>query len=157
MLKPAICYKEELEKNFAEELYTDKFFWYAGYGNCTEPPEIKPKDGRYQWVIIGEDGHVEGYFAYQIGPETDTVFNIGLYSFNGNGLYVVNSVLKKMNELVNEHRRIEWRMVGGNPIQEAYDQFCKKNGGNIVKLHQVIKDIHGKWHDEYIYEIVKGE
>lgn len=154
MLKPAICYKEELERKFAEELYSDKFFWYAGYGSCTEPPEIKPKEGRYQWAIIGEDGHVEGYFAYSIQPEMDTVSNFGLYSFGGNGLCVVNNVLKKMKELIKEYRRIEWRMVGGNPIQEAYDKFCKENGGRVVCLHDVTKDNHGEWHDEYIYEIV---
>ena len=157
MLKPAILYKEQLEHRLAEQLYTDEYFWYSGYGSCNELPIIKPQDSCFQWAIIGENENVEGYFAYQIQPETDTVLNFGLYSFNGNGLYVVNSVLKKMNELVNEHRRVEWRMVGGNPIQEAYDRFCKKNGGNIVMLHQVTKDIHGKWHDEYIYEIVKGE
>jgi hypothetical protein len=63
-----------------------------------------------------------------------------------------------MVELVNKHRRIEWRMIGGNPVQRHYDHFIKHFHGSRVVLHDVCKDGEGKYRDEYIYEILnKGE
>ena len=47
-------------------------------------------------------------------------------------------------------------MVGGNPIKKHYDKFCKKYDGNILKLKDVFKDRNGKYHDDYIYEIIDG-
>ena len=60
-----------------------------------------------------------------------------------------------MERLVSRYRRVEWRMVGGNPVQKHYDRFCEKFGGNRVVLHQVTKDENGNYRDVYIYEIVK--
>ena len=155
MLKPAILYKEIVEKKFAEYLYSDDYFWYAGYGTCNELPKIESKDEKYQWVMVDNEDNVVGYFAYQIQSETDTVINFGLFSFDRGNPLVGIDLFNKMNELLNEHRRLEWRMIGGNPVKKHYDRFCNKNGGNCVCLHDVTKDIHGKWHDEYIYEVIK--
>lgn len=158
MLKPALLYKDVLEKKFAEQLYTDNYFWYAGYGGCNELPSYETRDEKYQYAIVGENDKVIGYFAYQIQGITDTVvLNFGLYSFdNGNPLVGID-VFNKMEELIAEHRRVEWRMVGGNKIKKYYDKLCQKHGGNCVQLHQVTKDNHGNWHDEYIYEIVRSD
>lgn len=170
MLKPAILYKDIIEKRFAEQLYSDDYFWYTGYGTCTELPVIKSDgDGYYQWAIVRpkpkdmtekeyyekRDEYVIGYFAYRIHTETDTVCNFGLYSFDRGNIIIGFDVFNKMEELISEHRRMEWRMVGGNPIKKSYDKFCKRHNGHIAKLHQATKDIHGEYHDEYIYEILK--
>lgn len=47
-------------------------------------------------------------------------------------------------------------MVGGNTVKKYYDKFCKKYDGNIFKLKDVFKDRNGKYHDDYIYEIIDG-
>lgn len=160
MLRPAILYKDIIEKKFAEQLYSDNYFWYTGYGSCNDLPEIVAQDERWQWAIVmpeteEHEEKVIGYFAYQIVPETDTVMNFGWYSFDRGNPLVAKNVFDKMEELVREHRRIEWRMIGGNPVKRGYDSFCKKHNGNCVCLHQVTRDVHGEYHDEYIYEILK--
>ena len=48
-----------------------------------------------------------------------------------------------------------FHLIGGNSVQKHYDKFCDKHNGHRVCLHQVTKDIHGQYHDEYIYEILK--
>ena len=154
MLKPAILYKDRLEKKFAEFLYTDDYFWYTGYGGCNELPKIDSRDEDYKWVIVDNNDNLIGYLAYRIEFSTDTVLNFGLYSFDRGNPLVGKDLLSKMEELVSEHRRIEWRMISGNSVQKHYDKFCKKHNGNRVCLHQVTKDIHGQYHDEYIYEIL---
>jgi hypothetical protein len=154
MLKPAIIYKDVIEKKFMEYLYTNDYFWYSGYGACNELPEIKLSDGCYQWAVVDTKENVIGYFAYRIETGTDTVLNFGLFSFDRGNPLIGMDVYNKLSELIKDHRRLEWRMIGGNPVKRHYDSLCSKFGGNCVCLHDVTKDNHGEWHNEYIYEIV---
>ena len=81
-----------------------------------------------------------------------------MFSFDrGNPLIGVD-LFNEMKKLIHNYKlhRIEWRMVGGNPIKKHYDKFCKKYNGNILKLKDVFKDRNGKYHDDYIYEIIDG-
>ena len=41
MLKPAILFKDELERKFEEQMYTQDFFYYTGFDGSTFIPEIK--------------------------------------------------------------------------------------------------------------------
>lgn len=41
MLVPAILYKEEIEKAFAKELYTNDYFYYYGFAYGNSLPEIR--------------------------------------------------------------------------------------------------------------------
>ena len=174
MLKPAMLYKAELEKKFAEVMYDDDYFLYMGYAHGHELPKIEPRDNVYQWAIVRETKinidplgvfqelrytptkeNVIGYFAYQIQPETDTVYNFGLYSFDRGNPIIGGDVFYKMKELVEKHRRIEWRVIGDNPVIRHYDKFCYMNNGRKVTLHNVTKDHNGIYRDEHIYEIVR--
>ena len=85
----------------------------------------------------------------------DCVSNFGLYSFDKGNVVVGIDLFKEMERLVNRYHRVEWRMIGGNPVKKHYDRFCAKHGGNVVVLHDVVKDLEGNYLDEYIYEIVK--
>ena len=176
MLKPAYMYKTEIEKEFAKVMYDDDYFLYMGYPHGHELPKIEPRDNVYQWAIIGKEKQtndmwdvlsevveiprkpkekVIGYFAYQIQPETDTVLNFGLYSFDRGNVQIGYDIYNKMKELVSKYRRIEWRVIDGNPVVRHYDKFCKKNNGNRVTFHKVIQDTNGIYRDEHVYEIVK--
>lgn len=155
MLKPAILYKEEIEKAFAENLYTDDFFLYSGYPTCNELPKIEAVDDIYQYAVLDTNGNLIGWFAYRVELGTSTVYNFGMYSFKRGNPYFGKVIFEKMEELVRDFRRVEWRMIGGNPVQKSYDRFCEKHGGYRSHLHKTTKDLHGNYHDEYIYEIVK--
>lgn len=154
MLKPAVLYKDEIEREFAQWLYTDELFYYIGYAHANVPPTIEPSDNVYQYAIVNGNNLI-GYFSYMIQPETDCVYNFGWYSFDPGNTTVVTDVLRKMEELIKDYRRIEWKMVGGNKVEKYYKQFCKKHNGNYVVLHDVGKDVHGQYRDELIFEIVK--
>ena len=156
MLKPAILFKDELERKFKEQIYTNDFFLYAGYDGCAYIPEIKMEDFSYQYAIVDGD-NVIGYFSYSLNTCSDTINNFGLYSFDRGNAIIGKDLLRKMKELVKAHHRIEWRMIGGNPIKRHYDRFCKRCGGNIVKLHEVVRTPSGDYVDEYIYEIVNSD
>lgn len=52
MLVPAILYKDELEKLFAAEIYSDDYFYYSGWGTCYELPNLEAQDDHVRWAII---------------------------------------------------------------------------------------------------------
>ena len=154
MLKPAILYKDEIKQKFSEVIYSKDYFLYEGYAHGHELPQIDSKDNIYQWAIVSKN-KVIGWFAYRIEPETDTVYNFGLYSFDRGNCIIGKDVFNKMNELVRRYRRIEWRVIGGNPVIKHYDKFCKRHNGNKITLHKVAKAPDGDYRDEHIYEIIR--
>ena len=156
MLKPALLYKEELERKFAEVIYTDEYFWYSGYPYAHQLPSIETIDNVFQWAVVKSTDEVIGYLSYRVYPETDCVSNFGLFGFNGSPL-VGKDVFEHLEMLVKEHRRVEWRMTGGNPVFKHYKKFCEQHHGNYVVLHDVEKDNHGKYHDDYIFEILRDK
>ena len=156
MLKPAMVHKEELLKKFAEELYTDRYFYYMGYAYGFELPNIETHDCYYQWAILEDSSNkVIGYLAYRVDPSTDNVDRFGLYSFEEGNQTVIRDTYNKLEELISEHHRVEWRVIGGNHAKRGYDAFCAKHNGNCVCLHDMTKDMNGQYRDEYIYEIIK--
>jgi hypothetical protein len=102
-----------------------------------------------------------GYFSYRIDPATANVYNFGLYSFDKGNALIGHDVFKKMEELIKEHHRVEWRCVSGNPALRGYENFATRIAEEIpylkVNIHQMIdvtKDNQGRYHDEIIFEIV---
>lgn len=155
MLVPAILYKEEIEKAFAKDLYTEKYFYYNGYAHCNGLPEIRTEDNLYQYAMVDSRKKLIGYLSYWVSTTDDCVYNFGLYSFDKGNPIVGKDLFSKMEELVARFHRVEWKMIGGNPVKKHYDRFCTKHNGNVVRLNDVCKDADGNYHDEYIYEIIK--
>ena len=155
MLEPAVLYKDELDQKFAQFLYTENYFYYTGYQGGNELPNIIAQDDYFQYAIVNSKGEVTGYLAYHLECATDTIDRFGLFSFQTGNVRLAKDVFEKLEELISIHRRVEWRMIGGNPAERSYDRFCKKHNGNKVTLHKVMKDLQGNWRDEHIYEIVR--
>lgn len=156
MLKPARLYKAEIEKLFAEKLYTEDFFYYVGYPQWFRLPEIKDEENLYQWAIL--DGEkVIGYLGYRIDMYTDNVYSFGLLSFDKGNITLAKDVYKKLTELICKHHRVEWRAIQGNPAIRSYTRFCQKCGGTIHRFKDVTKGIDGDYKDEYIFEIIKEQ
>ena len=157
MLKPALMYKEKIEKCFAEIMYSEDFFYYVGWAHCHYLPEIKPEDNRYQWAVMDQE-KVIGYISYRVNPDVDSVSQFGVISFDKGNPIVGRDLYRIIKNLVKCYRRIEWHMIGGNPIEHNYDRICAKFNGNKVVLHDVCKDNNGIFRDNVIYEILsKGD
>ena len=154
MLKPAILYKNEIEKHFAEVMYSDDYFYYTGYVHEHELPKVEPANNVYQWAIINSTNEVIGWFAYRIDPANDNVYNFGLYSFDKGNALIGRDVFKKMEELIAHHRRIEWRVIDGNPVIRSYDKLCKRYNGHKVSFHKVTKGLDVIYRNKYVYEIL---
>jgi hypothetical protein len=157
MLVPAIVYKDELLRAFARELYTEKYFYFWG-GSPTMLPNLEPDNNKYQFAIINPyDKSLIGFLCYCVYSDIDSVEQFGLYSFDEECSAVIgNDLATKLEELIEQHHKVEWHMISGNPVQRHYDYFLKRHGGTLSVRHDVCKDDSGNYHNEYIYEVIKG-
>lgn len=176
MLKPALLYKDEILKKFAEKVYTDDWCYYMSGPDGAIMPKITDDDYHQfqyaivepakEWELVGtiEDPSflpstpetVIGYFTYRRDTYTDTIQDIGLMSFDKGNILVGLSVLRKMRELVKLHHRVTWSVVEGNPVKPIYDRFCRRYGGTIHHFRECAKDKYNKYVDSYTYEIVNA-
>jgi hypothetical protein len=157
MLVPAISRKDELEKLFAAHIYDNSMFLFGhtfDFENEFSTNNIY--NGEYQWAIVDKDDKVIGYFRYHVDMINDTVNRFKLITFKTDSITGID-VYKMMKKLIKTHHRIEWQMVEGNPVKPHYDRFCKRYNGKRFKLHNVIKDPYGYYHDMYIYEILRSK
>lgn len=156
MLVPAISRKDDLLKEFSKVIYSEGYFYYCGYAYCHELPKIEPQDNVFQWAVVDpENDKVVGYIAYRIDPVCDSVYNFGLYGFEEKNLLTVKDLFNKLEELLVNHRRIEWRCIGNNPVLKDYRKFCKEHDGYEAILHDVCKDLNGNFQNDHIFEILR--
>lgn len=156
MLVPAILYSDNIYTEFLKKSYSEDMLNYMG---CLETgmPEIQGRNdgGLYQYAILDNDKLI-GYFTYQIDWYSSTAHYFGLIAFEKNNKIIGLDVHRELKKLINDYkiRRLEWRMVGGNPVERHYDKFCQRYHGRKLLLHEAIKDRQGQYHDDVIYEIV---
>lgn len=158
MLVPAILYKEEIQKEFQKYYYTTDMLYETGcLDNWIPNIDEKPDEQTYQYAIVGKDSKLIGYLAFKIDWYCSCAYNFGLFSFDRGNVLVGRDVFKKLDELINRFHRVEWRAISGNPACRSYDKFVKKYNGNKHILKDAIRDRDGNYHDDIIYEIIRGK
>ena len=157
MLVPAILYKDEIIKDMQKYFYTDDMMFETGcMDNWTPNITECPEGSQFQYAIVDSNKKLIGYLGYAVDWYTSKAYNFGLFSFDRGNPLVGKDVFNKLEELVSTLHRVEWRAVGGNPACRGYDRFIKRHNGNKHILKDCIKDRNGNYHDDIIYEIVKG-
>lgn len=157
MLKPAICYKAELEKALAEYFYTDDMMFYQG---CVNSYLIKISDngegGNYQFAVVGNDGKLIGYIGYRIDYYSSCAYGLGAFSFDRGNPIMGKELFDLLETLINQYHRVEFRAVSGNPAVKGYDRFLERHEdiGNKHIFRDEFRDIEGNYHDTYLYEFV---
>ena len=159
MLKPALLYKEEIQREFSNYIYDEDMFLYTGsLGFYT--PNFENNDGGtlYQYAIVNNE-KVIGYFTYHVDWYTSCANNFGLFSFDRGDKTVGIDVYREIRKLIRNYKihRIEWRMISGNPVEKNYDKFCKRYNGSKHILKDALRDKQGNYHDDVIYEIILEE
>lgn len=157
ILVPAISRKDEIIENFRRYFYTDDMMYETG-GMYNWLPDIsdKPEDGRFQFAIVNSEDKLLGYLGYTIDWYSSCAHSFGIMSFDRGNPIVGRDLFKELEKMINDYHlhRIEWRMVGGNPVEKSYNRFCAKYGGTKHVLKDSFKDKLGKYHDDIIYEII---
>ena len=156
MLVPAILHKDEICKRFLEYNYSEDIIYYTGYlGNSIPTIEENSDGSLYQYAIV-DNGNLIGYFTYSVDWYSSCAHQFGLFAFDRNNRTIGLDVYRELKKIINGYHihRLEWRMIGGNPVEKHYDNFCEKLHGKKFILTDVVKDRFGKYHDDIIYEII---
>lgn len=156
MLVPAILYKDKIIEQFQMKFYSIDMLYETGSNSqwCPSIPD-EPDEGCFDYAIIDSSKNLIGYLSYQIDYYSSNAYNFGLMSFDRGNPIIGKDLFEKMEELVSTMHRVEWRMIGGNPVERHYDRFCAKYGGAKYILHDSIRDKNGKYHDNVVYEIIR--
>lgn len=156
MIKPAILYKDEIIEMFQNNYYTDAMTYNTGglYNWCPNIQE-EPDENTFQFAIVNKDDELLGFITYKVDWYVDKAYNFGMLSKQeGNPLFG-KEIFNIMEELVKRHHRIEWSMVGGNPVERSYDKFCSRHGGTKFVFKDSLRDREGNYRNSILYEIVK--
>lgn len=159
MLIPAIVKKEEILSALKRYYYTEDMFFETGSLNNWMPCiQEETDEGSFQYAIVDEKENLIGFLAYRVNWYSSCASCFGLISFDRGNPIVGRDLFTELKKLINEYKlhRIEWRMVGGNPVERHYDKFCKKFNGTKHILKDAIKDKYGQYHDDIIYEIINN-
>lgn len=158
MLVPAILYKEQIATEFFKRYYTDEMMYYQGWlGSDYAEPTSTPGENNIQYAIVDSDKNLLGYFCYYRDWYSNVVNRFGLFSFSKGNLTIGRDVYAEVSKLLSEVHRFEFRMLGGNPVERHYDKFCATHNGNKYILKDAMRDRHGIYHDDVIYEIINPD
>ena len=171
MLVPAGIYKEQIEKAFNAEQYSEKLFWYDGSID-NYPHEVTTEGDKYAFAIV-HSGQVIGYVSFRIDWYCSCAFNFSLIKFldiyfeNSTQEYksstpLMISAIREIMRMIKSYsiHRIDFRCVSGNPAIRGYtgiiQQIEKQNYSvKISRFRDNIKDRQGKYHDTIMYEMIR--
>lgn len=157
MLKPAICFKSEIEDAMKEYFYTDDMMFYQGSINSylIEINE-KGEDGNYQYAVVGADNNLVGYISYTIDYYSSCAYNFGAFSFDRGNPAMGKELFELLERVVSNMHRVEFRAISGNPAIKGYDKFLERHKDIGMKhtFRDEFRDVSGKYHDVYLYEFV---
>ena len=156
MLVPAILYKDKIIEQFQMKFYSIDMLYETGSNSqwCPSIPD-EPDEGCFEYAIVDSSKNLIGYLSYRIDYYSSNAYNFGLMSFDPGNPIIGKDLFNKLEELVSTLHRVEWRMIGGNPVERHYDRFCAKYGGAKYILHDSVRDKNGKYHDNVVYEIIR--
>lgn len=157
MLKPAICYKEQIENALREYFYTDDMMYYiGGVDSYLLTVNDNGEDGQYQYAVIGKENNLIGYIGYKLDRYSSCAYNFGAFSFDRGNPVMGQELYDLFERLANSLHRVEFRAVSGNPAVKGYDKFLEKHSdiGRKHILKDVFRDASGNYHDNYIYEFI---
>lgn len=157
MLIPAILKRDEILEGYKRYFYTeDMMYESGGLGNWLPDIKEEPDERRYQYAIVDSHEKLIGYLDYCIDWYKSCAYNFGLLSFDRGNPLVGKELFAEMSKLIHEYKlhRIEWGMVGGNPVERSYDKFCERYGGTKHIFRDAMKDKCGNYRNTVLYEII---
>lgn len=160
MLIPAIIKQNEILEAMERYYYSDEMMFETGSLNNWLPNiQEEPESGCFQYAIVNSEEKLIGYLDYHINWHNSCASRFGVISFDKGNPIIGKDLFNELNKLIYDYKlhRIEWRMVGGNPVERSYNKFCEKHNGTKHILKDVFKDKYGNYHNDIIYEIINNK
>ena len=158
-LRPAILYKDEIWKEIEKRYFYADGMFYASASLKSFLPDIKVdgRAGHFQYAMVDATDKLIGYIEYQIDCYVSRASQFLIFSFadTPKEKYQFGKVVHQViDELTHQMHALEWLAVQGNPACRTYDKLIQRYNGHKLVLHDSRRDKYGKYHDDYIYEIL---
>ena len=136
MLKPAILFKDQIDRKFLEMYYTKEMRYYTAYFGCNCTPEISPEpmEHRYDWAIVDDDDPEKllGYIGYRHNPVVDSIENFGLFSFDPGNYKVGKEVFNQTTTVL--VKNVNDQQVALLKIEEERKEYQKKSNEIDIRI-----------------------
>ena len=158
LLKPAILYKDEIERKYCEYFYSREMYQVMG---CVTSaiPQIKASGndpGFRQFAIVDLEGNCIGYLHYTIYFDRRLVDAFELLGFVSTPL-IGKALYDELYRLSHIYHLVTFGAVGSNPVIKHYMHTCKKLKGSYVVERDVIMDNECNLDDYYRFQILNPD
>lgn len=160
LLDVAIRHEEEVKEKMNNIWFQDKYK-YWNFSTYFEKYKIDDTTwNKHQFVSLDSSGKVIGYIGYNVYRETYDCNGLSIINFTDNivtfGIdlgQVLTDIFEKF-----KFRKLNFKVVVGNPIEKSYDQMIEKYNGRIVGIKRKdAKLIDGEYYDVKLYEIFRED
>jgi hypothetical protein len=159
MLKLAFPYKEKLNKVWQSIIFKEKYQFYNYDNSWIYKIDLDDNSlDKLQMVSVDAEDNVIGLLEANIDRYTYKISGIGAINFGDVNITFSKDFYQFLSELFTKHkfRKIEWRVVVGNPAESLYDKIIARYGGRVVGIrHETTITADGTLRDEKEYEIFK--
>lgn len=158
LLKPAILYKDEIERKYCEYFYSREMYQLMGCGTSAIP-QIKASGndpGFRQFAIVDLEGNCIGYLHYTIYFDRRLVDAFELLGFVSTPL-IGKALYDELYRLSHIYHLVIFGAVGSNPVIKHYMHACKKLKGSYVVERDVIMDNECNLDDYYRFQILNPD
>lgn len=185
MLVPASMYKEEIEQQFKNIQYSDKYLWYTGSIDNYDM-EVKTEEDKFAFAIITPMNELVGYVSFRVDWYCSMAYNFSLIKFKDkiadevknefsvnrpiggwciDTKPIIASAIREVMRMVESFNlhRIDFRCVEGNPAKQKYDKIVDKIVDKGVYVCYMptfidnIRDKQGNYHNTICYELIRRE
>lgn len=160
MLKPAILYKEEIEKIY-RHLWFDDYYKYYNYNTVWGDINIQDKTNDWhEFVSINKDGKILGLITYYVVRSIPKAQSLGILSFLPGTSEFGRDVLHAVDDMFTKFNlhKLDFGVVIGNPVEKTYDNLCRRYGGRILCIEKEETRLQdNKLYDVKRYEIMRED
>lgn len=158
MIDLALNHQEEIKKKFRDTWFSEKHKYYS-ISNYYAEFQIDENTWDYhQFVSLDSNGNIIGYIGYRIDRTADMVDNLSIINFNEDNKVIfgtdINTIVRDIFEKFH-FRKLNFKVVVGNPIEVSYDRLIKKYNGKVVGIQEKhVRLYDGQYYDMRLYEIL---
>ncbi len=151
---PAISVTDRLNEALQRVSFS-KYLKYWQMQYRTFKFEFENSDWNYTNFAYVDDHNVYAYISINWKRPENFIDNVSCINFFPEEKAIFATAIRKVLYYIVETLnvpKIEWGVIVGNPIEKAYDTFCRKHGGRIIGIKKNSTLIAGKYHDYKMYE-----
>lgn len=157
MIRSAGLYENELLEEFERIKYTEKMALCTA-GVRSLKPKLYDATGKHHCLVSVDkkSGKLIGYISYDCKWYESVADNLFIVSFRKTRYEFALDLAKVIRCIFFKYnmRKIEFKVVSGNPVDRHYQSFVKRMGGvEAGRYKDSVRLPDGTYHDVIMYEV----